>query len=88
MRPKANLLAVHRDWGVALSRKANQFLFLAVLIALKYRPLEMLATSCRAGVPCLVAVLEACGTRGGGWLGGETTTVWSDERAWIPVYAP
>jgi len=42
--PQANLLAVHRDWGVALSRKDDQCLFLAVFIALKYPALEMLTT--------------------------------------------
>ena len=45
--------------GVALSRKDDECLFLAVLIALKYPALEMLATSCRAGVPCFLAILEA-----------------------------
>jgi len=34
-RPEANLFAVHRFWGVAESRKEDQCLFFATLIALK-----------------------------------------------------
>jgi len=34
-RPEANLFAIHRFWGVAESRKENQFLFFATLMAFK-----------------------------------------------------
>ena len=44
---------------MALSRKEDQCVFLAVLIALKYPALEMCATSRRARVPCFLAILEA-----------------------------
>ena len=44
---------------MAPSRKDDQYLFLAVLIALKYPALEMSARSRRAGVPCFLAILEA-----------------------------
>ena len=74
MRPWASLLAVHRLWGVAPSRKDNQCLFLAVLIALKYPTLEMLATSRRAGVPCFLAILE------GLWNLRRRTVRWGDHQ--------
>ena len=34
-RPEANLFAVYRFWGVAESRKVDQCLFFATLMALK-----------------------------------------------------
>ena len=44
---------------MALSRKEDQCLFLAVLIALKYPAFEVLATSRVLGVSCLLATLVA-----------------------------
>ena len=73
--PKANLLALQRDWGVALSRKDDQCLFLAVLIALKYPALEMLATSRRAGVPCFLTILEAL------WNSRRRVVRWGDHHS-------
>jgi len=41
-RPKANLLAVQRECGVAEDKKSDQCAFLAEAIALKYVLLELL----------------------------------------------
>ena len=57
--PEVNLVAVHRFWGVAESRKEDQCLFFATLMALKYPTLEMFAVSLSAEVPCLRASLAA-----------------------------
>jgi len=40
-RPNANLLAVHRERGVAEDRKSDQCVFLAEAMALKYVLLEL-----------------------------------------------
>jgi len=40
-RPNANLLAVHRERGVAEDRKSDQCVFLAEAMALKYNLLEL-----------------------------------------------
>jgi len=74
VRPYANLLAVQRLWWVAHSRKDDQCLFLAVLIALKYPALETLATSRRAGVLCFLAILAAL------WNSRRRVVRWGDHQ--------
>ena len=58
-RPLANHLAVPRLWGVAASRKEDQCLFLAALIALKYPALEVPAISRMCEVSFFLAALAA-----------------------------
>ena len=58
-RLKANPLAVHTFWRLAVSKNEEPCLFLAALIAMKYPAFELPATSHMCGVSCLLATLAA-----------------------------